>query len=416
MKSTTFAKHREMFAAEMLDNSVAVFFSGSYQRDIGDQFTYPFSVERNFFYFTGISRENMILVITKANGEVKEALYIPPVDELWELWNHRFVRRDEAIEMSGITNVLYLEAFEKDFAKGMFYGCLIKNLYLFCHFAELNEAGNKARAFAKTAGRQYPGVNIINCIDIMMKLRSRKDADEIAEIQKAVDYTKEALEYMVKALKPGAYEFELKARFEYMLALKKTRHRFRTVVSGGPNNMNLHYIGGDYQFKDGDLLLCDLGSYSNNYVTDLARTFPVSGKFTPRQREIYNIVYEGQQVIFGAMRAGESENTMNRVVREFFAKALKTIKLIKDGTIAEVNKYLNHGVGHPIGLDLHDFQIHPGKLLVENGVYTVEPGLYLPEEGFGIRMEDNVVITKTGVKILSEAIPKKLADIENLFA
>ena len=416
MKSETFVKHRERFADEMLDNSVAVFFSGSYPRDIGDQFVYPFSVERNFFYFTGISRENMVLMITKANGEVKEALYIPPVDELWEIWNHRFVRRDEAIEASGISNVSYSDAFEKDFAKGLFYGCYIKNLYVFSHYIELNENPIHAHLFAEKAARQYPGLNIINSIDIMMKLRSRKDEDEIAEIQKAIDYTKEALEFMVAGLEPGKYEFELKARYEYALALRKTRHRFRTVVSGGSNNMNLHYIGGDYQFQNGDLLLCDLGAFSNNYVTDLARTYPVSGKFTPRQREIYNIVYEGQQVIFDAMRDGESENTMNRVVREFFAKALKSIKLIKDGSISEVNKYLVHGVGHPIGLDLHDFQLHPGKLLVENGVYTVEPGLYLPEEGFGVRIEDNVVITKTGVRVLSESIPKKLEDIENLFA
>jgi len=416
MKSEVFTRHRDLFAAEMMDNSVAVFFSGSYKRDIGDQFIYPFSVERNFFYFTGISRENMVFMVAKVNGEVKEALYIPAVDELWEIWNHRFVRREEAIDISGINNVLYTDAFEKDFAKGLFYGGHIKNLYIFSHFAELNEPRNPSLVFAEKATHQYPGLNIVNCIDIMMKLRSRKDEDEIAEIQKAVDYTKEALDFMVADLKPGKYEYELKARFEYSLALRQTRHRFRTVVSGGPNNMSLHYIGSDYQFKEGDLLLCDLGAYSNNYVTDLARTYPVSGKFTPRQKEIYNIVYDGQQVIFDAMRDGESENTMNRVVREFFAKALKSIKLIKDGSISEVNKYLIHGVGHPIGLDLHDFQMHPGKMLVENGVYTVEPGLYLPEEGFGVRLEDNVVITKTGVRVLSADIPKKLQDIENLFA
>jgi len=416
MKSETFVKHRASFAAEMLDNSIAVFFSGSYPRDIGDQFVYPFSVERNFFYFTGISRENMVVMISKVNGEVKESLYIPEVDELWELWNHRFVRPHEAVEISGIKNVQNNDMFEKDFAKSLFYGGYVENLYIFSHYIELDENPIEAHRFAEKAAQQYPGLSIINSIDIMMKLRSQKDEDEIAEIQQAIDYTKEALEFMVADLKPGKFEFELKARFEYSLALNKTRHRFRTVVSGGPNNMNLHYIGGDYQFKDGDLLLCDLGAFSNNYVTDLARTYPVNGKFTPRQKEIYNIVYEGQQVIFDAMRAGESENTMNRVVREFFAKALKSIKLIKDGTIAEVNKYLVHGVGHPIGLDLHDFQIHPGKLLVENGVYTVEPGLYLPDEGFGVRLEDNVVIEKGGVRVLSEHIPKKLEDIENLFA
>jgi Xaa-Pro aminopeptidase len=406
MKNDFFAKRRELFAAEMLDNSVAVFFSGSYKRDIGTQFLYPFAVERNFYYFTGIARENMIFMISKANGEVKEALYIPPVDELWEIWNHKFVRRGEAVEISGLNNVLYTEAFEKDFAKGLFYGCHVKNLYIFSHYSDLNEPRNQSVVFAERARHQYPGLNIINCLEIMTKLRSSKDEGEIAEIQQAIDYTKEALEFMVADLKPGKYEYELKARFEYALALRNTRHRYR-----GRNALILHYNAYNYQLKDGDLLLMDLGSWSNWYCSDITRTYPVSGKFTQRQRELYDIVLEANEMALSTVKDGMTDRMINDNNKAFFAKALKTLKLIKDD--ADVSKYLWHSLGHPIGLDLHDLAIVPEKPLLENSVYTIEPAIYIPEEGIGIRIEDDIVIGKNGCRNLSENIIKKANDIEN---
>jgi Xaa-Pro aminopeptidase len=215
----------------------------------------------------------------------------------------------------------------------------------------------------------------------------------------------------MKTVKPGMYEYEVASHYQHILTLKNSRPRFRSVIAGAKNALILHYNAYNYKLQDGDLLLMDLGSFSNWYVSDITRTYPVNGKFTPRQRELYDIVYEALDTVLDVMHVGSTEKTMNDACKKFYAKALKSIKLIKDD--ADVAKYLWHGVGHPIGLDLHDFAVMPDKPLLENSVYTAEPGLYIPEEGLGIRIEDNVVIGKKSCVNLSSHIIKKANDIEN---
>ena len=411
MKSDVFISNRKRFAAEMEDNSIAVFFSGTFIRDTADQFFYPFSVERNFYYLTGIDRENMVLTISKANGIIGENLYIPPVDEMYERWNALFMRDYEAKAKSGITSVSYTASFEGEFSKKMFYDTYIKNLYIFTHYTELGESENLTRRFAENIRKKHPALNIINSIDILSKLRNIKHPEEHDEIRKAIDYTGEALKHIMNVLKPGMYEYEVASHYQHILTLKNSRPRFRSVIAGAHNALILHYNAYNYQLKDGDLLLMDLGAYSNWYVSDVTRTYPVNGKFTPRQKELYNIVLEANELVISEVKDGSSENEMNALCRAFFAKALKAIKLIKDD--ADVSKYLYHNIGHPLGLDLHDFAIVPGKLLLENSVYTIEPGLYIAEEGIGIRIEDNVIIGKSGCTNLSDGIIKKANDIEN---
>ena len=411
MKSEIHAINRKRFADEMLDNSIAVFFSGTFIRDTNDQFFHPFSVERNFYYFTGISREDMVLTISKTNGQVKENLYIPPVDEVFERWHAMFMRDHEAKIISGIEAVGFIGSFEAEFAKKMFYNAYVKNIYVFSHYAELNESDTPGRRFAKRVKIQYPAVNIINSLEIMSKLRNVKHPEEHVEIKKAVDYTAEALEHVMKVLKPGMYEYQVASHYQHILALKNSRMRHRSVIAGAHNALILHYNSYTYQLSNGDLLLMDLGSWSNWYCSDVTRTYPVNGKYTPRQNELYNIVLEGLELVLSEIKDGYTEAKMNKIYHKFLGKALKSIKLIQDE--ADGVKYIWHDIGHPIGLDLHDFAVMPDKPLLENSVYTVEPALYIPEEGIGIRIEDNVVITKTGTINLSENIIKKVNDIEN---
>jgi len=411
MKSDVFKKNRAKFAEEMLDNSIAVFFSGTFIRDTNDQFFYPFSVERNFYYFTGIARENMVLSISKINGTVKESLYIPPVDEMYERWNALFMRDHEAKEISGMEAVSYVGSFEAEFAKKMFYDVYVQNIYIFSHYAGLNEPDTPARKFAQLVKRQYPTVKIINSLGLMTKLRNIKHPDEVAEIQQAVDYTGEALEHVMSVLKPGMYEYEVQSHYQHILTLKNSRSRHRSVIAGAHNALILHYNAYNYKLQDGDLLLMDLGAYSNWYVSDITRTYPVNGKYTDRQKEIYNIVLECNDLLLSEIKDGFTEKKMNEITRNFFAKALKSIKLIKDE--ADVVNHIWHGVGHPIGLDLHDFQLMPNKDMLEGSVYTIEPALYIPEEGMGIRIEENIVIEKNGCRNLSKNIIKKANDIEN---
>ncbi|MDD4781690.1 MAG: Xaa-Pro aminopeptidase [Tissierellia bacterium] len=410
MNKEFYIKNRLNFVNEMKDNSIAVFFSGTYLRDTCDQYIYPFSVDRNFYYLTGIDREDMILVISKLDNKVSESLYIPTIDELYEKWNALFMRDYEAKDKSGITNVQYLEYFEKDLAKKMFYDMTVENVYIFSHYTDLEEFENLNRRFAKKIRTQFPTINILNSLSIMTKLRNVKTEEEILEIKKAVDLTNDALNFIMKTLKPGIFEYEIKSHYNHQLTMKNSRSRFRSVIAAGSNACILHYNEANYQTKNGDMVLMDLGAMNNWYVSDITRTYPINGKFTNRQKELYNIVLEAQMVAMDEVKIGSTEDIVNEAVKKFYSKALKSIKLIKDDS--EVNKYYFHGSGHSIGLDLHDLRM-PRKEIVENSVYTVEPGLYIAEEGLGIRIEENVVVTKNGLINLSENIIKTVNDIEN---
>ncbi|MCL1855559.1 MAG: Xaa-Pro aminopeptidase [Clostridia bacterium] len=414
MKAEVFAANRTRFAAEMSDNSVAVFFSGAFSRDTNDQFFYPFSVERNFFYLTGIGRENMVLTIAKVNGTVRENLYIPPVDEMYERWHALFMRMDEAKEVSGIENVGYTAAFEAEFAKRMFYDGYVAKLYVFSHYAELHEPDTLSRRFAQTVRNQYPAVAICNALEILSRLRNVKHPEEHAQIQLAVDYAGEALQHVMRVLKPGMYEYQVASHYQHILTMKNSRPRFRSVIAGAKNALILHYNAYNYRLQSGDLLLMDLGAHAGWYVSDVTRTYPVNGKFTQRQKELYNIVLEGNRLLLSELKDGFTEKRMNELYRSFLAKALKSIKLIKDE--ADAANYIWHGIGHPLGLDLHDLAVMPDKPMLENAVYTVEPALYIPQEGVGIRIEDNIILTKTGCVNLSKDIVKTVQDIENYMA
>ena len=411
MRKEVFITNRKRFAGEMQDNSIAVFFSGTFPRDTNDQFFYPFSVERNFYYLTGIGRENMILSISKINGTVEENLYIPPVDEMYERWNAVFMRDHEAKNISGIEAVGFIGSFETAFSKKMFYNVYVKNVYIFSHYAELNEPDTPARRFAQTVKSQYPAVNILNSLEITSKLRNIKHPEEHAEVKQAIEYTDEALKHVMTVLKPGMYEYQVASHYQHILTMKNSSPRHRSVIAGARNALILHYNAYSYQLQSGDLLLMDLGAWSNWYCSDITRTYPVNGKFTPRQRELYDIVLEGNELVISEIKDGFTEKKMNDIYRTFLAKALKTIKIIKDD--ADVSRYIWHSIGHPLGLDLHDLAIMPDKPLLENSIYTVEPALYIPEEGIGIRVEDNVVIGKSGCVNLSKDIIKKAGDIEN---
>ncbi|MGE5578986.1 MAG: aminopeptidase P N-terminal domain-containing protein [Bacillota bacterium] len=409
MNSQFFQRDRDKFMDLMDDNSVAVFFSGGPVRDTADQF-FPFSVDRNFYYFTGIPRENMVLMMSKLGGTTDVCLFIPPVDELYEKWHARFVRKDEATECSGIDNVQYTPDFEGAFAKKVYTAENVPSLYLYSNITELDEPEDRYRRFAQVVARQFPTIRIQNSQPIMSALRSVKEPEEIAQIQEAVSLTGEALSFVMQKLRPGIYEYEIAAHYHYQLALRNSRPRHKSVIASGQNAMMLHYNAGTSQVEAGQLVLMDVGAYHNWYASDITRTYPVSGRFTPRQKDVYNVVLEAQEVAMAAMRDGVAELSVNQAVKQYFAKELRSLKLISDDS--EVERYFYHSIGHQIGLDLHDLR-SPGRVLRENSVYTVEPGLYIAEEGIGIRIEENVVVTKTGVRCLSGDIIKTVADIEN---
>jgi Xaa-Pro aminopeptidase len=409
MKTEFFINNRTKFAERMDDYSTAVFFSGKAPRESADQ-QHPFSVDRNFFYLTGIDREDMVLTISKIAGKTEETLYIPPVDEHFEKWYGILMRKEEAIEASGIKNIENRNDFLTKFAGKLSSSDRPDNVYIFSYITEADEPYDAYRSLAHWIRTQFPAVNIKNSLDIMIELRSSKSEEEVEEIKTAIGYTKEALEFVMKNLKPDMYEYQARAHFEYRLMLRNSRPSFATIGASGSNAVILHYVDLKRKMEEGDMILLDLGALSNNYASDITRTYPVSGKFTDRQKDIYKVVLEAQEVALDAMHVGASETDVNDAVKAYFAKELKMLNIIKDD--AEVVNYYYHGIGHPLGLDVHDLR-RRDKTIQENNVYTVEPGLYIKEEGIGIRIEDDVWVTKNGIINLSKDIIKTVNDIEN---
>ena len=409
MNSSFFINNRKRFVAKMEDYSTAVFFSGKAPRESADQ-EYDFSVDRNFFYLTGIEKENMVLIINKVAGKATEILYIPPVDEYYEKWFGILMRKEEAIKVSGIKTIENRDEFMTQFAKRLSSADRPDHVYIFSYITDENEPYDSYRSLAHWIRNQFPAINIKSSLDIMIELRSSKSEEEVSEIKTAIGYTKEALEFVMKNLKPGKFEYQVKADFEYQIMLRGSKPSFKTIGASGKNAVILHYIDLKQKIEDGSMILLDLGALSNMYASDITRTYPANGKFTQRQKDIYNLVLEAQDVTMDAMHVGASEIAVNNAVKAHYAKGLKSLKIIKDDS--EVEKYYYHSIGHPLGLDVHDLR-RRDKIMQENNVYTVEPGLYIKEEGIGIRIEDDVWVTKDGNINLSSHIIKTVNDIEN---
>ena len=409
MDTKFFINNRKKFAERMEDYSTAVFFSGMAPRESADA-SYGFSVDRNFFYLTGIDREDMILLINKIGGKVTETLYIPPVDEHFEKWFGILMKKEEATETSGVKLIQDKNEFMNQFASKLSSSDRPDNVYIFSYITGKDEPYDQYRKLAHWTRNQYPAVNIKNSLDIMIELRSTKTEEEVNEIKTAIGYTKEALEFVMKNLKSGKYEYQVRADFEYQLMLRNSKPSFKTIGASGEKGVILHYIDLQQKIQDGNLILLDLGALSNNYASDISRTYPANGKFTQRQKDIYNVVLEAQDVTINAMHVGASEFAVNDAVKSHFAKWLKTLNVISDDS--DVEKYYYHSIGHPLGLDVHDLR-RRDKTMQENNVYTVEPGLYIKEEGIGIRIEDDVWVTKDGIVNLSKDIIKTAEDVEN---
>lgn len=409
MKTSFFINNRAKFALQMQDNSTAVFFSGKAPRQSADE-EYSFSVDRNFFYLTGIDREDMVLVINKIRGEVTEQLFIPPVDDFFEKWYGILLKKEEAINISGIQSVINRNEFINQFAKKLCSADRPDSVYIVSYYTDPFESYDEYKKIAHWIKKQFPAINILNSLDIVTNLRGSKQEEEISEIKTAIGYTKEALEFVMKNLKVGKFEYQVRADFEYQLMLRNSKPSFKTIGASGKNAVILHYVDLQDKIEDGNLILLDLGAVSKNYASDITRTYPANGKFTERQKEIYNLVLQAQEIAVDSMFVGASEIDVNNAVKAHFAKGLKALKIIRDDS--EVENYYYHSIGHPLGLDVHDLR-RRDKTMQENNVYTVEPGLYIKEEGIGIRIEDDYWVTKDGIINLSKDIIKTVNDIEN---
>ncbi len=390
-------------------------FSGSAPMRSLDE-AYPFSVDRHFYYLTGIQRENMILVLRKTyGGDVVESLYIEPYDEVLAKWVGGRMKADEATAISGIQGIRDIGAFDSDLnsiIEGS-RGLGKYQVYLDLWRYRVDQPDTPAHTLAARLQARYPAVGIEEIHGDMAALRAVKDDGEIALMRQAQEGTRIAIEAMMKHAYPGVNESELEGAFDFALMKQGIRqHAFSTIVAGGPRATTLHYSENNCTVEDGQMVLIDLGCAVGNYCADISRTFPVNGKFTQRQKEIYNTVLEAQRLVMEVAKPGLTMRELNQIVVDYYESRLDDLGLRKDGK--GVRDYYYHSVSHSLGLDTHDICTERERTLRPGMVITVEPGMYIEDEGIGVRIENDVLITEDGCIDLSADILKTVEDIENL--
>ena len=379
---------------------------------------YPFSVDRNFYYLTGIEKENMILVLRKTySGDIVETLYIEPYDEVLAKWVGPRMKAAEATEISGVQSIRDISEFDSDLNSVIerSRGLGKYHVYLDLWRYRANQPDTPAHTLAAKLQQRYPAVAIEEIYGDMAAMRAVKSEDEIVFMRKAQESTRVAIEAMMKHSYPGINESELEGAFDFALLKQGVRHHaFTSIVAGGVRATTLHYSENNCAVEDGQLVLIDLGSAEGNYAADISRTFPVNGKFTDRQKEIYNTVLEAQRIVIENAKPGMTLRELNKMVVDYYETRLDDLGLRKDGK--GVRDYYYHGVSHHLGLDTHDISTERESTLKPGMVITVEPGLYIEDESIGVRIENDVLITEDGCVDLSVDIPKTVEEIEALMA
>ena len=407
-----FENNRKKLIESMKENSLLILFAGSAPYRSADQ-VYKFTPNRNFYYLTGIDEPNVIVTILKTDKEAIETVYLEREDELMAKWVGRAISKDEASEISGIKSTKYLDEFDSTISSYIDKRGISK-IYLDLERQSINIPSTKAQDMANTLRVKYPHLKIKNIFHKIAKLRMVKNDREVELIQKAIGITKEGILAMAKNLTPGMKEYEVEAYFDFKIkSLGASAHAFSTICAAGKNATVLHYEDNNQEAKDGDLILFDLGAEYDYYCSDISRTIPINGKFTDRQKQIYQIVLNAMKEVEKNTKPGLTLADLNNIAKKALAKGCMEIGLIEKEE--EIGKYYFHSVGHSLGLDTHDVWIVDSKL-EEGAVITNEPGLYIEEEGIGIRLEDDLLVTKDGCINLSKDIPVEIEDIEALMS
>jgi Xaa-Pro aminopeptidase len=416
MNQALFIKNRRDFLARMEDRSFALLFSGEAPHKTADQY-YPYVPNRNFYYLTGLTRPHFVLALLKADGVTREFLFIEEATDYSEKWLGHRLTREEASASSGIpvSQIQYTQQLEAFVASAVLSNSrkalmsVPRFLYLDLHRPQPRF---KPLAWTQAAFvvENYPEIGVKNAGEILDSLRMIKDPWEVSQIEKAIGYAKVGIEAVWKAARPGMNEHTLDALFEYASRTAGSEGlSFGTILASGINATALHYEENNCVIEAGALVLTDLGCLAGPYASDITRTFPVSGKFTPRQRELYQLVLDVNKACIGFVKPGIFWADLNAFAKKRLAEGAVRLGLIHEE--AEIDRYYYHTVSHYLGLDVHDVGSYQDPLR-EGMVLTIEPGLYVAEEKIGIRIEDNILITHDGARNLSADILKEPDDIE----
>jgi len=409
MKKDFVINNRKKVFEKMLDNSVLVLFNGRAPYKRGDE-RYLFSPDRNFYYVTGIDRENEIIMFVKTPAVKNVTLYIERDNGYLAKWVGANITPEEAEAESGIADISYTDKFLEDVAETVFKNNII-HVYADLEDRDWNAAETEGLRFAYEFRKKYPAVELMDAYQFFADLRMIKEPYELDLMRRALKITTDGLEEMMRNARAGMYEYELEAYFDFVLTKNGVRDKaFKTIVASGKRGTILHYSENKAVAEDGDLVLVDCGAQFDWYNGDITRTFPVNGRFTPLQKQIYDIVLAGQLKVIDTIKPGIRFSRLNEVLREHYYEELKKIGLVKKPE--DVSKYYYHGVSHYLGAETHDIGRYGDRILEPGMVLTVEPGLYIEEYSIGIRIEDDALVTENGCELLSEGFMKTTEEIE----
>ena len=410
--------NRERLYAAMKPASLLVMFSGEEIRKTNDEY-WPFFTDRNFYYLTGLnSRDFALLAVKDASGSVSERVYILPPDPLAERWTGRRIKPAEAESLSGIRDVRFVDRFEDDLhalCAGGHYSAGTSNfghIYLDLFRVSPRDIDRPAHKLLRRIQADYPYLQVENANAILRQLRLIKQPCEIDAIRQAEIVTGEGILAMMKASKPGMYEYQYKAEFDYALSQHSPcGPGFPSIISAGANNFCIHYYSYTGQAHDGDMILNDVGAQHDSLMTDVSRGFPCNGRFTDRQKLLYNCALQTSNHLFDIIKPGYSMAEVDGEIRRYNASLLMDAGVLDKAE--NVGKYMWHGGAHHVGYDVHDVVARP-ETVAPGMVFCVDVGIYHEEWGIGFRLEDNCLVTENGCENLSAAIPRTVEDIEDV--
>jgi Xaa-Pro aminopeptidase len=422
LTASVYIKNRKHFVNALEPRSLAIFNSNDIYPTGADS-TLPFEQHRDLFYLCGIDQEESILLLFPDAFEKKhkEILFVRETNEHIAVWEGAKLTKKQARELSGIETVYWLSEFNRVFQQlSTQCDCFYFNTNE--HYRQAVETQTREDRFIAWCKKTYPAHRVGKSNPILQKLRAVKAPEEINQIQQACDITEKGFRRILSFIKPGVWEYEIEAELAHEFIRNRSKgFAYTPIIASGQNANVLHYIENNKQCKEGELILMDVAAEYGNYSSDLTRTVPVSGKFTSRQKEVYESVLKVKKEATKLLVPGT-------IWKEFHVEVgkLMTSELLKLGLLNKVDiqnessekpaykKYFMHGTSHHMGLDTHDYGLL--HLPIEaNMVFTVEPGIYIPEEGFGVRLEDDLVIQSKGEPLnLMDSIPIEVEEIETL--
>ena len=416
-----FIQNRKRFVAKMQKNSIAIIVSNDEFPSNGDAL-HGFKQNTELFWLTGIEQEGSMIILFPDNPDPKyrEVLVLVRPQELKEIWDGKRLRANEATSISGMKTIVWADVIDAPLQQWVH---LADSIYLDSN--ENDRKNNLIRTheyrFIDEMKARYPLHHFLRAAKLMKDLRAIKTKEEVAVIQKAIDITEVAFRRLLQFIKPGVHEYEIEAEiYHSFLSQRATGAAYHSIIASGDNARTLHYVNNNNVCKDGALVLMDFGAEYGGYCADLTRTVPVNGKFTKRQKEVYNACLHLHDYAKSILKPGITiANYTDKVGEEASKQFLKIGLLSKsdvkneDAENRAYRKYLYHGISHHLGLDVHDLGTRTAPITA-GMVFTIEPGIYIKEEKMGVRIENNYWITRTGNQDLMKTMPIKADEIEAL--